>query len=424
MRLRNPLVPSLLTVLVFGLVSTVSPAKAKVPPHKEEEDGPDKTSTEKLVRANNSFTVKFYRHLAGEAGDDNLFVSPFSVSSAISMTYAGARGETASQIESVLGFQMPPRKVHRAFSTLNDKVLAADENAPYQLNTANALWGQEGYEFLKRFIQVTREFYGAGLRRVDYRTASGRESARRTINKWISNKTQGKIEELIGRGVFGNLTRLVLTNAIYFKGSWKSPFDEEDTSEAPFTLPDGSRVETDMMYQESKFRYGKLQNGAKLLEMLYEGDDLSMVVLLPREADGLDKLEESLSRKTLANWLDSARSQKVKVYLPSFEMKWKSDLSGALKALGMEDAFSLPPADFSGMTGEKDLFISNVIHEAYVKVDEEGTEATAATGVVVGTTSVEPRPHIFRADHPFMFCIRHRKSGAILFAGRVMDPTE
>ena len=392
--------------------------------HSEDEETTQqpKEDRQTLAESNNQFALTLYSRLAEEAGDKNLFVSPFSISSALGMTYAGARGETAEQMKSVLELNLPDERLHPAFASLNKQLNTAAGEEAYQLNTANALWGQEDYDFLDEFVNLTQEYYGAGLRRVDYRTAAGREDARETINSWVSEETQGKIEELISRGVLTNLTRLVLTNAVYFKGLWASPFDQKRTEKAPFTLADGSTTEADMMYQKHRFGYLEMEGGTKLLEMPYKGDELSMVVLLPPEADGLDELEQDLSRERLTGWLGKAHPREVKVYLPRFEMTWKTDLVKTLKAMGMEDAFSLPPADFSGMTGEKDLFISNVVHKAYVKVDEEGTEAAAATGVVVGITSVQPDQPVFRADHPFLFCIRHRETGSILFMGRVMDP--
>ena len=389
----------------------------------ESEQGATEDERRKLARANNRFAVTFYSQVAEDAEQKNLFFSPFSIASALAMTCEGARGETARQMADVLELDMQRDKLRRSFRSLNSELNPEKDEAAYQLTTANALWGQEGYEFRDAFVELTRRYYGAGLRRVDYRTGAGREEAREVINSWVSEETQGKIDTLIARGALSHLTRLVLTNAIYFKGLWAAPFDKKRTQQAPFTTASGEKVDADLMYQKGTFRYRETDEGVQLLEMPYKGEELSMLVLLPPEPGRLGDLEEKLSPDELSEWLKGSRERKVRVYLPRFEMRWKADLVPALKALGMPDAFSLPPADFSGMTGEKDLFISNVVHEAYVKVDEEGTEAAAATGVVVGVTSVQPQPPEFRADHPFMFCIRHRDSGAILFVGRVTDPT-
>ena len=292
----------------------------------------------------------------------------------------------------------------------------------YQLSVANALWGQKGYGFLQEFIDLTKKYYGAGLREVDFVSAVEREKARKAINAWVEKQTKDKIKELIQPGVFTRLTRLVLTNAIYFKGDWASKFKEENTKPAPFYVTEEKSVEVPMMYQKGQFAYTEGED-AQVLVLPYKGDELSMLIVLPKKPSLLPSIERELTLKNLKVELERLRKQEVKVYLPKFKITWGVfKLNDILKAMGMKDAFSLPPADFSGMTGRKDLFISHVLHKAFVEVNEEGTEAAAATAVVMDRESAPAPPPVFRADHPFVFMIRDNRSGTILFMGRVTNP--
>ncbi|MFH2019298.1 MAG: serpin family protein, partial [bacterium] len=373
------------------------------------------TETATVVTGNNKFALDIYAQLRNQEG--NLFFSPYSISTALSMTYAGARGETETQMAKTLHFNLEQKRLHPAFAQLVRNLIA--EKKGYQLNIANALWGQKGYGFLELFLQITSQNYGAGLHEIDF--AGNTEDARKTINDWVEKQTQDKIKELLKPGVLDSLTRLVLTNAIYFKGNWVSQFKEEKTIiDAPFTLITSQKIKVPMMNQQEEFKYME-ENGFQALEMPYIDNELSMVVLLPDKVDGLADLEKSLTMENLTTWLLKLRKQKIDAWLPRFKMTCEFSLADVLKSMGMSDAFALPPADFSGMTGKKDLFISAVIHKAFVEVNEEGTEAAAATAVGIGLTSARQIP-VFRADHPFIFLIRDIRSGSILFMGRVMNP--
>jgi len=266
---------------------------------------------------------------------------------------------------------------------------------------------------------VTNKHYKASLISVDFKNTP--EQARIQINKWVEQKTNNKIQDLIKPGILNPLTRLVLTNAIYFKGDWAIPFRERSTHDAPFWLNRDNSVTVPLMTQEEYFRWGK-HEAMQLLELPYAGNNLSMIILLPNEVDGLPALEASLTQDNLSSWLKSLKKRELRVFLPKFKMTSEFNLSRMLGAMGMPDAFTTN-ADFSGMTGTKELFISAVVHKAFVDVNEEGTEAAAATAVTMRMTAVATPPPEFRADHPFLFLIRHNPSGSILFLGRVINPT-
>ncbi|MFW6107551.1 MAG: serpin family protein [bacterium] len=402
MRLRRPLPASCL--LALAVLACPADAAERNP----------------VVDANNAFALDLYARLCA-AQDGDLFFSPFSISTALGMTYAGARGQTAAQMADTLGFAVPAERVHPAFRQLLDALAEGAKSGDYQLRVANALWGQEGYGFLDPFLELTRTHYGAGLRQVDFRADA--EAARQVINRWVAERTEERIRELFPPGVLTSLTRLVLANAIYFKGQWARPFDPERTREEPFTLASGRKVAVPMMHQTARFAYAE-RPGLQVLGLPYEGGDLAMFVLLPAEPDGLAALERGLSGESLGETLGEARRREVVVALPKFRLTSRFGLAATLAAMGMERAFT-DRADFSGINGRRDLFLQAVVHKAFVEVNEEGTEAAAATGVAVGVTSVAPRPKpVFRADHPFLFLIRHRPTGAVLFLGRLARPAE
>lgn len=374
--------------------------------------------------ANNAFGTELYSQLALAKG--NLFFSPSSIETALAMTYAGARGDTAQQMAKVL--HLPEGvEVHKGlaafFRELNAEKGADGKPRRFQLTVANALWGQKEYKFLPEFLTLVKDNYGAGLEEVDFIRA--REAAARTINAWVEGKTNNKIKNLVLPDALTSLTRLVLTNAIYFKGNWARQFDKKLTKDEPFHLSPEKEVQTPMMNIKSKYGYGE-GDGYQVLKMLYAGDELSMVILLPKKNDGLAELEKSLTEENLTKWISGIREREVIVAMPRFKMEARFELGDTLTKMGMADAFSETKADFSGMTGKKDLYIARVIHKAFVDVNEEGTEAAAATAVIMATKSamVRPKPLVFRADHPFLFLIRHEKSGAILFAGRLMNPKD
>jgi serpin B len=369
-----------------------------------------------LVAGNTEFALDLYSRLRGQEGD--LFLSPYSISSALAMTYAGARGNTAEQMKEVLRFDLDNERLHGAFGILTRRLNEKGQGGDFDLKVANALWGQKGYGFLGPFLDIDKRHYGAGLNLVDF--TGDPEGARHTINTWVEEKTEDKIKNLLKYGTITVDTRLVLTNALYFKGRWASQFDTANTKEASFWLAPDSCVIVPMMSQTGDFGYMET-DALQVLELQYEGDGLSMVVLLPKETGGLAELEQSLSAEALAGWLEGLEKRSVVVSLPRFMMTAEFNLDEVLKAMGMADAFS-SAADFSGMTGKRGLLISAVVHKAFVDVNEEGTEAAAATAVVVMMYCEEAMPSVFRADHPFLFMIRDNESGSILALGRLANP--
>ncbi len=367
------------------------------------------------ARGNNAFAIDLYGKLRSRPG--NVFISPASVSTALAMTYAGARGRTAEEMASALHFTLPAQRLHPAEGALLHDLGRGGRSGDYRLAIANALWGQKGAGFLPDFLELTRANYGAGLQEVDFQGAT--EEARRTINTWVEKQTQDRIKDLLLPGNVSSETKLVLTNAIYFKGDWDAQFKKEQTQDGPFRVSEDRKVTVPLMNQTGEFPYAE-GDGAQLLEMPYKGKDLSMVVLLPRKADGLADMEKGLTAERLQGWLGRLHEQKVIVAFPKFTTTIRYSLATPLAELGMKQAFA-EAADFSGMTTQK-VQISDVIHKAFVDVNEEGTEAAAATAVVAATPGPPTTIHVFRADRPFVFLIRDRQSGAILFLGRLADP--
>lgn len=376
--------------------------------------------TTALVAGNTAFALDLYGRL--KSGEGNLFFSPYSISTCLAMTYAGARGETEAQMARTLHFNADQSKFHAEFGELQNELNTIQEKKDVELNIANGLWAQAGHPFLPAFLDTATKMYDAKLKQVNFRTDA--EPARKEINDWVSDRTKGKITDLIAPGVLDASTRLVLVNAIYFKGKWLHQFKKTSTADAPFSVSRDRKIQTKMMNQSANFGYADLGT-LQLVELTYRGGGVSMVVLLPREIDGLKALENSLNPKQLDDWTAHARVEKVSVFLPKFKLTRQFELGKTLAGMGMADAFS-PRADFSGMDGMKDLFISEVIHKAFVEVNEEGTEAAAATAaVMVGMAMQRPQPApVFRADHPFLFLIRDTHSGSILFMGRVTSPAE
>ena len=376
-----------------------------------------------VVRGDNAFALDLYAKARGQ--DGNLFFSPYSISTALAMTRIGARGDTATEMDRTLHFTLPQDKLNPAFGALVKQINGdpADAKRGYQLSTANALWGQKGYPFKADFLKATRDNYGAGLNDVDFGAA---EQARQTINAWVEKETHDKIMDLIAKGVLDTDTRLVLTNAIYFKGDWASQFKKDLTHDEPFHLIADKKIDAPLMHQTGEFGY--FDGGAfQALEMPYVGKDLSMVVLLPKRIDGLADLEKDLTADKLAGWVRKLHRQKVMVTLPKFKTTQMMGLRETLSDMGMPLAFTPGKADFSGMADVKDaLWIAAVIHKAFIDVNEEGSEAAAATAVVVETKSlvVGPPTPEFRADHPFVFLIRDVRNDSILFLGRLADPTK
>jgi len=390
-----------------------------------------KTEREIVVQGNNKFALELYARLRSAEG--NLFFSPYSISSALAMTYTGARGSTQEQMATVLHFPTGinkgedsakvPLSDRRTFASVFGEVIkdlnSRGQKGRYKLAVANALWAQKDYGILAEFLELVKTGFDGKLQEVDFVRAS--EKARKTINSWVEEKTNEKIKDLIAKGVLDSMTRLVLTNAVYFKGDWASKFKEERTKDAPFTLANGDKIDVPMMNQVEKFGYMETDT-FQALGLPYVDDELSMIILLPKKHDGLGELEQSLTLESLSQIIEDIHKREVVVSIPKFKMTSQFSLAGVLKSMGMQDAFS-GRADFSGINGQKDLYISAVIHKAYVDINEEGTEAAAATAVTIRLTSVGPAPSpVFRADHPFLFLIRDNQSGSILFLGRVMNP--
>ncbi len=381
-------------------------------------DGDRMTVTE----GNNGFAIALYAQLHKENG--NLFFSPESISTSLAMAYTGARGETAAEMAKTLRFTVPSARLQPAMGALLADLNAAHPG--YQLRVVDALWAQQGFTFLPEFLKQIEVNYGAGFHQVDFIGAT--EAARGTINHWIEQKTDDKITDLLQPGVLTPQTKLVLTNAIYFKGDWQTEFDTTLTKIADFHTSQTESVQAPLMHREGGFKYsdgGSFQS----LEIPYRSGELSMVIFLPKEVGGLSELEQSMSVANTEQWFKQLKPvPKVIVSFPKFKMTQQFGMSSVLGEMGMPQAFQKGVANFSGMDGKKDLLLSAVIHKAYIDVNEEGTVAAAATAVVMNRamamTPIRPQPPVFRADHPFVFLIRENSSGAILFMGRVVDPTK
>ena len=381
---------------------------------------PVKPAPNPIPAANNAFTWDLYRQLNGKPG--NLFFSPLSIEAALGMTAAGAKGTTLTQMAKALSLPADTAAAHAGFKSLfaavNDEKKPADKRA-FELTVANALWGSATYPWNKAYLALVSANYGGGLFHTDFNQP---KQARAKINSWVEGQTKQRIKDLIPDGVLTPLTRLVLTNAIYFKAAWLHPFGVDRTKAGPFHIANGKKADAKLMHQSERFSYAETDD-AQAVELPYKGGETSLLVLLPRKADGLPALEKAM---TVA-WLDAVtkklRPEKVNLTLPKFKVETNYDLVPPLKALGMTDAFDPKLADLSGMhTSKETLFISAVLHKAFCAVDEAGTEAAAATAVVIRATSavVDTRPpKEFKADRPFLFAIRHARTGTVLFAGKV-----
>jgi serine protease inhibitor len=378
--------------------------------------GPQGTDSA-LVRGNDQFAFDLYGQLRGENG--NVFFSPYSISTALGMTYAGARGPTATEMATALRFPLTGDRLHEAFARVSREVRRVGSGGKAELSVANALWPQTGLPVDAAFKKTVESLYGAGLTPLDFR--NGPEQARITINAWVEQQTRDRIKNLIPEGAIGPDARLVLTNAIYFKGVWKHPFPDQATRGDAFTLSPGEKVsDVPFMRQSGQLRY--LDGGTfQALELPYRDDELSMIVLLPKQAGGLAELEAMLTAKDLADVRARMTVRMVDVMLPRFKVTAEFRLRETLSRLGMPLAFS-NTADFSGVAKGDRLKLSDVFHKAYVEVNEKGTEAAAATGGVAVPTSAGPPRELFRADHPFFFVIRENGTGSLLFVGRLANP--
>lgn len=378
---------------------------------------------EELSTGNNRFAFDLYGELAGSE-DGNLFMSPYSISLALAMTYAGADGETAQQMADTLGFTLQPEKLHTAFNAL-DQLLESrgaelEPDEKFTLEIANSIWGQDGFEFEQPFLDTLAENYGAGMRLVDYDTAA--EQARLAINQWVEANTNDRIKDLIPEGALNPDTVLVLANAIFFKAAWASEFDPELTEQADFHLLGGDRVTVDMMRQHRTYVTGQGED-YRSIEIPYVGFDTSMVVILPDEGE-FSSFEESLDSEKLLQIMSEMNRSSLELQMPKFTFESKFSLPEALKSLGMEDAFDPFVADFTGMrSSPPSLVIADVIHQSFVAVDEQGTEAAAATAVLMEATSAPLPVEPLILDRPFIFLIKDVRTDSVLFIGRLMDPS-
>ena len=372
-----------------------------------------------LIDGNTRFAFELYRELATDEG--NLFFSPHSISVALAMVYAGARGNTRTEIAEALSFRLGEPALHEAFNALDLALASRGEGAsgrdgePFRLRVVNAAWAQRGYPFLAPYLDTLARNYGAGLNLLDF--VAEPEPSRQVINDWVAEQTEQRVPELLPSGSIGSLTRLVLTNAVYFNAAWASPFRREATAMQGFALPDGSLVEVPTMRQESVFRHAHV-DGVMALEMPYDGNEVAILLLM---GDGdFGNFEAALSPELLARTLEALSPTHLVLHLPRFESRSSASLKPVLQDLGMNDAFQPGSADLSGIDGQRELYVTDLLHEAFVLLDEDGTEAAAATAAVIAPTSAPQLMVHF--DRPFAFAIRDVETGAILFMGRVLDP--
>ncbi|MGB9675429.1 MAG: serpin family protein [Candidatus Nanoarchaeia archaeon] len=406
-----------LLMVAVGATATVLflfPYEPKHPP-KADDSGSTQQGIQEVVNANNQFAFELYSELS-KAQDGNIFYSPYSIFAALAMTYEGARGQTAEEMKSV--FHFPENDILRPnFAAIYNNINKGYRD--YELRTGNALWVQQDYSLLKDYMSRVEKYYGGKAANVDF--VKETEKSRQTINSFIEEQTNNKIKELIPPDILNPSTILVLTNAIYFKGTWVWEFDPKDTQEMDFKINSTNVVKVPMMHMKpdkARFNYADLGD-LQILELPYKGKKISMLILLPTE--NLSNIESSLTAEKLSEYKKQMQETELDIYLPKFEFNTKYFMKNTLSALGMPTAFTYS-ADFTGMSPTGGLYIREVIHQAYVKVDEKGTEAAAATAVVMEKAFV--LRNIFRADHPFIFIIQEKETGNILFMGRVIDPTK
>ncbi|XP_061096084.1 leukocyte elastase inhibitor-like [Conger conger] len=409
---------------------------------------------ESLSAANTKFSLDLFKYITEHKKTDNIFYSPLSISSALAMVYMGARGNTATQMAEVLRFRkekkpeapglqqqqvkrpLPPGVMKSPLHEADDGIHAGfnklmselnKEGAPYALSLANRLYGEQSYEFVEKYIQDTKKLFQAELETVDFKSKA--EDERVKINSWVEKQTQDKIKNLLSKGAVDNMTSLVLVNAIYFKADWDKKFKGRDTYEQLFKLNKNESKPVQMMEQTGKFGLAFIPEvNCQILEMPYIGKELSMLIILPKEIEdvstGLERLERELTYNKLIEWTQPEKMESIRLLLavPKFKMEESYDLKDILVNMEMKDAFDLSKSDFSGMSPSNDLVISKVVHKAFVEVNEEGTEAAAATAVTMMLGCAMPPPDQFIADHPFLFFIRHNLTQSILFYGRFCSP--
>jgi len=413
-----------LMVIASGCITSGKEATSTTPPAspvKEAKYSPTKTASNStpadenlsVVDASNLFGIELYKELSG--GEENVFISPFSVFTALSMVYEGARGETAREMRAVLHLPGNDSLRRNEFRTL---LLSITSPSGAEVDIANALWVQKGYPVRDTYVSVIRQYYLGEVQGLDFKGNPG--GAERTINRWVAEKTHGRIRNIVAS--LDPNTGLIITNAVYFKANWTLRFNPDETHNGSFTLPSGRRVRTLMMTRLGKFNYAETDE-FQALEMPYAGSNFSMVIILPKKTDGLKEIEKNLTPKLLSTILSSFKKEEVEVTIPKFKFEGQYSLAKTLQGMGMRRAFS-NAADFSGIS-DRPLTISAVLHKTFISVAENGTEAAAATAVVMvaGVAPGEQQKYkVFKADHPFLFLIIDRKTGLILFIGRLDDP--
>lgn len=386
----------------------------------------------RVTNGQQQFSIDLYKTLQATQG--NVLLSPHSISSALSLLYLGSRAETEAQITQLFHHKDPQETLragfhdgyneefHRAFGELHQYLNQISSKKQVQIQTANTLWLEKTYPFLDTYLQQSEKFYHTGPGRlVDFKNNSS--SACKEINQWVSDQTNTKIPKIVPDELSSS-TVLVITNAVYFKGKWEHEFKKKNTREEPFWKNATENIPVQMMKQTEDFYYSESADGLQLLELPYQGKDFSMLLLLPKEKDGIANLETKLSSTLLSTWTQQMKKQEVHVFLPRFKMNFEVTLVDALKKLGMQDAFDPAKANLTRMSAIQNIFVSSVLHKTFAEVNEEGTEAAAATAIMVEATSARipsPTPE-FRADHPFLFLIRENHTGTILFIGRMANP--
>uniref|UniRef100_A0A9L0SEM8 Serpin B6 n=4 Tax=Equus TaxID=9789 RepID=A0A9L0SEM8_HORSE len=375
-----------------------------------------------LSEANGTFALNLLKKL-GEDNSKNVFFSPMSISSALAMVFMGAKGNTAAQMSQVLSLSKSGGEVgdvHQGFQSLLSEI-----NRPgtqYLLRTANRLFGEKSYDFLSSFKDSCHKFYQAEMEQLDFISAT--EESRKHINTWVAKKTEGKITELLSSDSVDLLTKLILVNAIYFKGNWDDQFDKQQTKERPFKVSKNEEKPVQMMFKKSTFKRTYIgEIFTQILMLPYVGEELNMIIMLPDENTDLKTVEKELTYEKFVEWTrpDMMDETEMEVFLPRFKLEEDYDMEAVLRSLGMTDAFEQARADFSGMSSRADLFLSKVVHKSFVEVNEEGTEAAAATAAIMMMRCVRIIPR-FCADHPFLFFIQHSKTNSILFCGRFSSP--
>lgn len=367
-----------------------------------------------MVKGQTEFAINLYKQLSQENPGKNLFFSPYSISVALSMTYAGAANQTATQMKDTLKLPFDDDRNHAAIEWLRGNLYNRSLGGQFSMQLANRLFVQKGYPLLKSFTDLLNQHYGAGLEEVDY--GSDVEAARQTINKWVEQQTNDRIKDLFPKDSLRPDTRLVLANAIYFLGNWKDQFDPKRTYQGDFEVSSEKTVKVDLMRKEMSVPFAKIDDSTTIFSLPYKGEELSLVVVLHKD---INLLEAGLSEPQLTSWIGKQNKGRSVVILPKVKITQSFDMGATLEAMGMTDAFSAV-ADFSGITDAEKLMIQKVVHKAFLEVNETGTEAAAATGVSVGPTSVPPT---LSATRPFLLLIRDNKTGSILFMGKILDPS-